>query len=302
MTTHPSPLTPVPRNHGPHRLPREKAPPPRWRWARGHEAKGWMDGWQLGSPGRRGRAPSRASGNRLPDKTLAPLPALASASAPLRPAHASRIALQERVSANRPEIPMDAGAGHGASPDDADAAFFSRRRYRCCCFSAPWQSSSSSHARRAGTTTTDEEWWHQVGEGGAGTGAGAERRRWWRRGVDALMKVREWSELVAGPRWKTFIRRFRRGHHRHGGGAGAGGGRKLNYDALSYALNFDEGHGASPEGPGGEFPGYPDFSTRFAAPPGSARSSMDLGGRDAPSLFHHPLPQQPHTPPAAARG
>ncbi|KAI4975998.1 hypothetical protein ZWY2020_049605 [Hordeum vulgare] len=114
------------------------------------------------------------------------------------------------------------------------------------------------------------------------------------------MKVREWSELVAGPRWKTFIRRFRRGH-RHGAAAGTGG-RKLNYDALSYALNFDEGHGASPDANGGEFPGYPDFSTRFAAPPGSARSSMDLGGRDAPSLFHHPLPQQPHAPPAAARG
>uniref|UniRef100_A0A452Z9G6 Uncharacterized protein n=1 Tax=Aegilops tauschii subsp. strangulata TaxID=200361 RepID=A0A452Z9G6_AEGTS len=82
--------------------------------------------------------------------------------------------------------------------------------------------------------------------------------------------VREWSELVAGPRWKTFIRRFRRGHHRHGGGAGAGGGRKLNYDALSYALNFDEGHGASPEGPSGEFPGYPDFSTRLSTWPAGA--------------------------------
>ena len=77
---------------------------------------------------------------------------------------------------------------------------------------------------------------------------------------------------------------------------------EFRYDPLSYALNFDEGHGASPEGPGGEFPGYPDFSPRFAAPPGSARSSMDLGSRDAPSLVHHPLPQQPHTPPAAARG
>ncbi|XP_037462151.1 uncharacterized protein LOC119333316 [Triticum dicoccoides] len=289
MTTHPSPLTPVPQTTGP---------------SDHHHAGGGpgvtrrRGGWQLGSAGAsaRGRAPSRASGNRLPDKTLAPLPALASA--PLRPAHTPRIALQERVPANRPEIPMD-GGGHGGAPDDADAAFFSRRRYRCCCFSAPWQSSSSSsHARRAGPTTTDEEWWHQVGEG---TRAGAERRRWWRRGVDALMKVREWSELVAGPRWKTFIRRFRRGHHRHGAGAGAGGGRKLNYDALSYALNFDEGHGATPEGaPGGELPGYPDFSARFAAPLGSARSSMDLGGRDAPSLFHHPLPQQPHTPPAAA--
>jgi hypothetical protein len=172
--------------------------------------------------------------------------------------------------------------------DEADAAFFSRSRHRCCCFSAPCQSSSSSsYARRA-----DGEWWHQVGDGGARAG----RRRWWRRGVDALMKVREWSELVAGPRWKTFIRSFRRGHHRH---AGAGGGRKLNYDALNYALNFDEG-ACSPEDGGAE---YPDFSARFAAPPGSVRTSMDLGARDAPSLFHHQPP--PHAPPtaiAAAKG
>ncbi|XP_051204048.1 uncharacterized protein [Lolium perenne] len=183
----------------------------------------------------------------------------------------------------------DGAAAAAAGLDEADAAFFSRSRHRCCCFSAPWQSSStSSYARRAagGGAGTDGEWWHQVGDGGARAG----RRRWWRRGVDALMKVREWSELVAGPRWKTFIRSFRRGHHRH---AGAGGGRKLNYDALNYALNFDEG-ACSPEDGGAE---YPDFSARFAAPPGSVRTSMDLGARDAPSLFHHQPP--PHAPPAA---
>lgn len=205
-------------------------------------------------------------------------------------------------SPRKKNLPMEAGdgggGGHGGAAgngiDEADAAFFSGGRYRCCCFSAPWQ--SSSYGRRA-VAGPDEEWWHGVGEGGGGAGAGAERRRWWRRGVDAFMKVREWSELVAGPRWKTFIRRFRRGPTRHGSGGGVG--RKLNYDALNYALNFDEGHPASPE-PGGDFAGYRDFSTRFAAPPGSARSSMDLGGRDAPSLFHHPPPRTP--PAVAARG
>ena len=68
------------------------------------------------------------------------------------------------------------------------------------------------------------------------------------------------------------------------------GGRKLNYDALSYALNFDEGHGASPKG---DYTGYRDFSARFVGPPASAKSSMDLGGRDAPPLFNPP-PQPPH--------
>ncbi|XP_062233219.1 uncharacterized protein LOC133930567 [Phragmites australis] len=187
---------------------------------------------------------------------------------------------------------MDAGGGAAAVAgglDDADGAFFSRRGHRCCgCFWAPAWRSSSPHARRAGA-----EWWHGVGEG---SGGGAARQRWWRRGVDALMKVREWSELVAGPRWKTFIRRFRR-HPRHGTGAGAGG--KLNYDPLSYALNFDEGHCTSPEG--GDYRGYRDFSARFVAPLGSAKSSMDLGGRDAPPLFlHHPQPHSPRPPPAAA--
>ncbi|KAG6437180.1 hypothetical protein SASPL_102091 [Salvia splendens] len=33
-------------------------------------------------------------------------------------------------------------------------------------------------------------------------------RSWWSDGVEAFKKVREWSELVAGPKWKTFIRRF----------------------------------------------------------------------------------------------
>lgn len=76
--------------------------------------------------------------------------------------------------------------------DEAEAAFFARRGRRCCCF--PWPSSASSHQR--------------VG--------GAEEESWWQRAVDAVLKVREWSELVAGPRWKTFIRRFGRG----------GGGRR----------------------------------------------------------------------------
>lgn len=169
--------------------------------------------------------------------------------------------------------------------DDADIGFFSRRKHRCCgCF---W-TSSSPHARRA-SGGADEGWWHDVREGGSGAVSG--RRRWWRRGVDALMKVREWSELMAGPRWKTFIRRFRRGSSRHG----ANGGGKLNYDPLSYALNFDEGHGAAnPED--GDYQGYDrDISTRFVAPlPGSAKSSsMDLGGRDAPPLFGPP-PLPPH--------
>ena len=166
----------------------------------------------------------------------------------------------------------DLGGASAAGMDEAEAAFFARRGRRCCCF--PWP--AASHQR-------------------VGAAAGlAEEESWWQR---AVLKVREWSELVAGPRWKTFIRRFGRAgpptrpHHHFGG-------RKLNYDALSYALNFDEGHGASPEG---DFTGYRDFSARFVGPPASAKSSMDLGGRDAPPLFLHQA-HSPRAPPAAARG
>jgi len=157
---------------------------------------------------------------------------------------------------------------HGGGADEAEAAFFARRGRRCCCFPC-WPSSSA-----AATTTPSSSLSHQrLG------GAAAEEDSWWQGGVDVLLKVREWSELAAGPRWKTFIRRF----GRNGGPRPHNFGRKLNYDALSYALNFDEGPGATPEG--GEHANFRDFSSRFAAPPASAKSSMDLGGRDAPPLF-----------------
>ncbi|CAL5186177.1 unnamed protein product [Lathyrus oleraceus] len=94
-----------------------------------------------------------------------------------------------------------------------------------------------------------------------------KEKRWWFRG---WMKVREWSEVVAGPRWKTFIRRFNKNRNVNVKQV------SLNYDPLSYALNFDEGDG----GNGGEdsyVHGYGGFSSRFASIPASAKCSMDLG-------------------------
>ncbi|RZR89043.1 hypothetical protein BHM03_00016742 [Ensete ventricosum] len=126
-----------------------------------------------------------------------------------------------------------------ANVDPFDDPSGASDRRLCCCF--PFSSS-----------------WERIQTPAPAEG-GDERRRWWSRaGLRALMmKGREWSELVAGPRWKTFIRRFGRNPNR---GRAAG----FQYDPLSYALNFDEGQGGdSPEGKYGD---HRDFSARFAAP------------------------------------
>lgn len=91
--------------------------------------------------------------------------------------------------------------------------------------------------------------------------------------MDAFKKVREWSELVAGPKWKTFIRRCSKNRPKPG---------KFQYDPLSYALNFDEGHGQNGNLED-EDRVFRDFSSRYASIPMSAKSSMDLG-KDGPTF------------------
>ncbi|URD93727.1 NHL repeat-containing protein [Musa troglodytarum] len=143
-------------------------------------------------------------------------------------------------------------APEGAALVTADEMFGKRG---CCCFRMPWP---GTRARKAA----------ERGEYG---GRPVTGRWWWRRGMKVVTKVREWTEIVAGPRWKTFVRRFRR-RPRHGG---------FGYDPLSYALNFDEGLGSDSDGESVRR----GFSARYATPPASATSSMDLGGpNDAPPI------------------
>ena len=101
-------------------------------------------------------------------------------------------------------------------------------------------------------------WWERIGAVQRGD-------RWWARGLRAVRKLREWSEIVAGPKWKTFIRRLNRNRSGAGSAASAGHG-KFQYDPLSYSLNFDEGsgHGGDFDGEDG-FGGFRDFSARYAA-------------------------------------
>lgn len=84
--------------------------------------------------------------------------------------------------------------------------------------------------------------------------------RWW---IRAILKIREWSEIVAGPRWKTFIRRFNRDQRR---GRAWDNSARHKYDTLSYKLNFkDEGEEEDDDEAG--FGGFRSFSMRYASVP-----------------------------------
>lgn len=145
--------------------------------------------------------------------------------------------------------------------DDLHEAAFSRRR---CCFCLPCFGSKRS-------STGDSIWWERISTGENKTPVeDPGYLRAWKR-------VREWSELVAGPRWKTFIRTFRKNW------TGPTRQSKYQYDPLSYALNFDDGSGQMD----GNFIAC-DFSSRYAAVPASVKPSTKgtVGchdSRDSPS-------------------
>ncbi|XP_039025898.1 uncharacterized protein LOC120159369 [Hibiscus syriacus] len=119
----------------------------------------------------------------------------------------------------------------------------------------------------------DDEYTHYFKDTSSSSGCGCFGRFcWWRRNTSGYMvqvqseevrreswvkrkakKLREISEILAGPRWKNFIRRF--------SSYGINKRRRsmmtqFQYDPRSYQLNFDQGEAGA---------GFPDFSARFAA-------------------------------------
>ncbi|TKY63250.1 hypothetical protein E2542_SST13119 [Spatholobus suberectus] len=138
--------------------------------------------------------------------------------------------------------------------DDMQEMAFAKRG---CCFCIPCFGSKTTSSSGLG-------WWERMR-------TPENKERWWAKGWS---KIREWSELVAGPKWKTFIRRFNKnraiGYTKQG---------SFQYDPRSYARNFDDGMGEKYD----EGFAY-DFSSRYASVPASAKSSMDLG-RDGPSFM-----------------
>ncbi|KAL3512902.1 hypothetical protein ACH5RR_025619 [Cinchona calisaya] len=150
--------------------------------------------------------------------------------------------------------------------DDVPAdSLFQKRR---CCFCFTWTSNSNRSTPAVGLN-----WWQRV--------RSVEITRdnsLWARGINGLKKLREWSEIVAGPRWKTFIRRFNRTGRRNNSSS------NYQYDPLSYALNFDEGPGQNENFGEDEDHGLRNFSVRYASvPASSAKASMDFG-KDGPNF------------------
>lgn len=151
-----------------------------------------------------------------------------------------------------------------ADNDDISDSAFSKRR---CCFCIPFLSAEPSPSG-AGSV-----FWRRINPLDSNSptatapnssAVSGNSERWWKRGWN---KVREWSEIIAGPKWKTLIRRINRRRDRQGYG-------KFHYDPLSYALNFDEGPGQNSH--------YDEdllgrgFSARYSLPPTSAKSSLDF--------------------------
>ncbi|XP_021733650.1 uncharacterized protein LOC110700417 [Chenopodium quinoa] len=135
---------------------------------------------------------------------------------------------------------------------------------RCCSF-IPCFGSQPSPNRLSGLggSSSSPSMWERLQQ------TAEIESKWWAGPLKGLKKIREWSEIIAGPKWKTFIRRFNRG------GKNVNVSGKFHYDPLSYALNFDDGPGQNGHLDDDEY--FPDFSSRFAIIPNSCRSSVDLG-------------------------
>ncbi|KAJ4729177.1 NHL domain protein [Melia azedarach] len=143
--------------------------------------------------------------------------------------------------------------------------------HRGCCY---WI--SGCYSKRG--SSVGSIWWERIR-----TVEYKTTEPWWTRG---WKKIREWSELIAGPKWKTFIRTFRKSRTgllicgRGGGGAKQ---QKFQYDPLSYALNFDDGPGQNSHYMDEDLVAR-DFSSRFAAVPACSKSCAADVGKDAPLI------------------
>ena len=146
--------------------------------------------------------------------------------------------------------------------DDMHEAMFAKRG---CCFLLPCLGSPQPSGPNGSV------WWQRIRT----VDKLEPDERWW---ISGWSKMREWSEILAGPKWKTFIRCVGRSHFGCGGDGGSSRPDQVGfrYDSSSYSLNFDDGKqmGHFED----EFP-YRDYSMRFTAPlslPVSTKCSIDF--------------------------
>ncbi|XP_050222173.1 uncharacterized protein LOC126672267 [Mercurialis annua] len=150
----------------------------------------------------------------------------------------------------------------GVSTADEEPAFAQRN----CCFCFPFLNAESP------ASSSGSIFWQRINPLESSNPAtpvyasSSDDDGWWIRG---WKKMREWSEIVAGPKWKNLIRKISKKRRPNGHGSGT-----FRYDPLSYALNFDEGQ----NGQNGHFDEDlmgRGFSSRYSLPP-SCKTSLDF--------------------------
>ncbi|VVB04810.1 unnamed protein product [Arabis nemorensis] len=105
------------------------------------------------------------------------------------------------------------------------------------------------------STTVGSSWWQRIHSNHC------DQPWWWFR---AILKIREWSATVAGPRWKTFIRRFNR-DGRLGRDWDNSHKYKYKYDTSTYKLSFEDEN--EDNNNDARFGGFRSFSMRYAYVP-----------------------------------
>ncbi|GLJ43245.1 hypothetical protein SUGI_0897870 [Cryptomeria japonica] len=107
----------------------------------------------------------------------------------------------------------------------------------CCCFG-----SDDSTAERFLLKPS----WFQRLIGSNPGGEGTDSHKWWRKGWNSVRRASEWSETLVedysqgccgGAKWKHFVRRCKA----DGKSIYNCKPASLNYDQISYELNFDDG-------------------------------------------------------------
>jgi len=129
---------------------------------------------------------------------------------------------------------------------------FSSKGRHCCCFGS--QSKPGRALLGSSSSSSSPHDWEKIQ-----STAEIRKNGWWAR---ALRRIRQ---IVAVPKMKTLLCRFRRNSGGCGGGAGKSGrgSGKFQYDPSSYYLNFDEGQGQNGHFRD-EYGYFPNFSSRFA--------------------------------------